>query len=333
MGSRSNHSFVGLGFAGFAWSTDTPSLVVAAISQAAEGTLVNAPDVTNSVMGLYYSTDSGLTWQMSVIMDGSQIVQTPLPTGGNQGGNAATAVVWNPIRKRFYAAIRYHGYYESTDGIHWTRLASQPGPGLTTTACPTNPGSTGSTACPIFRGALAVQPATGDTFTLTVNASNLDQGLWQDICASSGANCSTNIAFTHRLGGTALEAGSGNAVIRQADYNLSLAAVSATSSGVTDTLRYAGTIDVYKCSLAAGCILRNTTNAVNGCAAPAQVAPAQHALAALSTSGQPLLFIGNDGGLWRSSDGINQQSAVCSSDDATHFDNLNANLGSLAEVT
>ena len=331
-GVAGNHSFVGLGFAGFAWSTATPSLVVAAISQAAEGTLVNAPDATNSVMGLYYSTDSGLTWQMSVIMDGSQIVQTPLPTGGNQGGNAATAVVWNPIRQRFYAAIRYHGYYQSAEGVNWTRLSSQPGPGLTTTACPTNPGSTGSTTCPIFRGALAVQPITGDTFALTVNASNLDQGLWQDICASSGTGCSSSIAFSHRLGGTALEVGSGNTAINQADYNLALAAVSATTSGVPDTLLYVGTIDVYKCSVAAGCVLRNTTDAVDGCAAPAHVAPAQHALAALATSGQPLLYIGNDGGLWRSSDGINQQSAVCSAGDATHFSNLNANLGSLAEV-
>ncbi len=126
-------------------------------------------------MGLYYSTDSGVTWQMSTIMNGSQIVQTPLPGGGNQGGNAATAVVWNPIRQRFYAAIRFHGYYESADGINWTRLAAQPGTGLTTTACPTNPNSTGSTACPIFRGALAVQLTTGDTFALTVDANNLDQ--------------------------------------------------------------------------------------------------------------------------------------------------------------
>ena len=67
-----------------------------------------------------------------------------------------------------------------------------------------------------------------------------------------------------------------------------------------DTLLYAGTVDLYRCSLAAGCILRNTTNAADGCAAPAQVAPAQHAIAALATATQPLLYLGNDGGLWRS---------------------------------
>lgn len=47
------HSFVGLGFAGFAWSTVDPSLVVAAVSQSAEGVVVNASTKT-SVMGLMF---------------------------------------------------------------------------------------------------------------------------------------------------------------------------------------------------------------------------------------------------------------------------------------
>jgi hypothetical protein len=92
-GVAGNHLFSGLGFAGFAWSSTTAGTVVAAVSQAAAGTLVNAPDVTNSVMGLYYSTDAGVTWHMSTIMDGSQIVQTPQPSGADLGGRAATAVV------------------------------------------------------------------------------------------------------------------------------------------------------------------------------------------------------------------------------------------------
>ena len=53
-GAAGNHSFVGLGFAGFAWSTTSPNTVVAAVSQAAEGILVNKPDNLSSVMGLYY---------------------------------------------------------------------------------------------------------------------------------------------------------------------------------------------------------------------------------------------------------------------------------------
>ena len=333
-GIAGNHLFTGLGFAGFAWSTTTPGTVVAAVSQAAEGVLVNAADATNSVMGLYYSTDAGVTWQMSTIMDGSQPVQTPQFPSQLLGGRAATAVVWNPVRQRFYGAIRYHGYYESADGVTWTRLTNQPGQGLTVVNCPTDPTSLGSTSCPIFRGALAVQPNTGDTFALTVDQNNRDQGLWQDVCGLSGANCGNGIVmFGKQLPSTALEIGSGSTVVPEADYNLALAAAPSGPTGSTqDTIVYAGTTDLFRCSLAAGCVLRDTTNALNGCAAPAQVAPAQHAIATMATASQPLVYLGNDGGLWRSTDGVNEQSSPCSSDDATHFQNLNGGLGSLAEV-
>ena len=329
-GVAGHHSFVGLGVAGFAWDSQSPNLVVAALSQSAEGTVVNAPDAMYSVMGLYYSTDAGVTWQMATIEDGSQVVQRPLP--GGAPGNAVTAVVWNAARQRFYAAVRFHGYYESIDGITWTRLAHQPGTGLTTTACPIDSGSGVFATCPIFRGALAVQPATGDTFALTVDANNLDQGLWQDVCGLTGTSCATSpIAFGKQWPSAALEMGSGSTAIAQADYDLALAAVPAGG----DTLLLVGTMDLYRCSLAGGCVLRNTTNAVNGCAAPAMVSPAEHAIAALAgagASGAPLVYAGNDGGLWRSVDGVNQQQTPCSADDANHFQNLNGGLGSLAEV-
>ncbi|MDR3744619.1 MAG: choice-of-anchor D domain-containing protein [Acidobacteriaceae bacterium] len=333
-----NHSFVGLSVAGFAWSSASPGLVVAALSQSEEGVLVNAPNTSYSVMGLYYSADAGVTWQMATIKDGSQTVQQA--SSAAYPGNAATAVVWNPVRQMFYAAVRYHGYYQSSDGVAWTRLANQPGTGLSTTACPTNPNATGSSACPIFRGALAVQPTTGDTFALTVDANNLDQGLWQDVCGLSGSNCvQSPIAFGSHLNSTALEVGSGGAptTIAQGDYNLSLAAVATGTGSSADTLLFAGTMDLYRCSLAAGCaVLRNTTNANNGCTNPAMVSPSQHAIATLAGAGMgntpALVYVGNDGGLWRSLDGVDQQQAACSSDDANHFQNLNGGLGSLAEV-
>ena len=224
-GVAGNHSFTGLRFAGFAWSSSSSGLVVAAVSEAAEGTLVNGVDATNSVKGLYYSTDSGVTWQMAVIMDGSQVVQTPLPSGANLGGNAATAVVWNPVRQRFYAAVRYHGYYQSADGMTWTRLPHQPGAGLTTAACPTNPGLLGSAACPIFRGALAVQASSGDTFALTVDGNNADQGLVAGCVCDLRWECAGNaFSFGTQLASAPLEVGSGSTVIPEADYNLSLAA-------------------------------------------------------------------------------------------------------------
>jgi len=335
-GANGVHSFIGLGFAGIAWSTTTPGTVVAAVSDAAEGILVNAPDATYSTRGLYYSTDAGVTWQMATIQDGSpngvQTVQSPLPDGANQGGNAATAVVWNPVRQRFYAAVRYHGYYESADGTLWTRLAAQPGTALTAQNCPTDPGTTGSASCPIFRGALAVEPMTGDTFAFTVDANLLDQGIWRDVCGQTsgqqnGVCASAEPQFAARLNSSPLQAGAGSSEIAQGDYNLSLAAVASGS----DTLIFAGTIDLYRCSLAAGCVFRNTTNVDDGCAAPAMVAPAQHSIAVLAGAG-PLVYVGNDGGLWRSVDGVDQRGSPCAASDASHFDNLNGGIGSLAEV-
>ena len=160
--------FLGEGFAGFAWSTVNPQLVVAAVSQAYEGVLVNAVQPGNSYEGLYYSLDSGATWHLATIADSSgNYVQGPLAAFALPDGNAATSVVWNPVRQLFMAAVRFHGYYQSTDGANWTRMSAQPGSGLSSSNCPTNTGLTGSIACPIFRGTLAVNPFTGDTFAWT----------------------------------------------------------------------------------------------------------------------------------------------------------------------
>lgn len=337
-GAAGPHSFIGEGFAGFAWSTTSSNIVVAAVSSSAEGAVVQASTAGSSVRGLYYSTDAGATWQMATLQDGAQIVQSPGSDFSAYEGNAATAVVWNPIRRRFYAAVRYHGYYESADGRTFTRLAAQPGSGLSATACPTRTGTTGLTNCPIFRGALAAQPVSGDMFALTVAGGNTDTGLFQDTCNLSGSACASGtVQWSRQLVSTPLEYGT-TGTIAQGDYNLALAAVpAATALSQTDTLLFAGVGDLFRCktSDANGCALRNTTNATTGCAAPAKVAPAQHAIAFQTVSDNaaaPLVFFGNDGGLWRSTDGVNQQATSCSADDATHFDNLNGGLGSLAEV-
>ena len=332
-GVNGNHSFAGLATAAIAFSSTTPTLVVAAFTTSPESTIVNAEN-SFSIPGLYYSTDSGNTWQMSTIMDGSQVVQQPQQLGTGQVGNAVTAVVWNSLRQKFFAAVQGHGYYSSPDGITWTRLAAQPGTNLTTTNCPVGVNGLGNpTTCPIFRGALAVQPVTGDLYALTVDVNNLDQGLWQDLCNATSGACSNNApTFANRIDNAALEAGSGNTAIAEGNYNLTLAAEPSTSNS---TLLFAGTIDLYRCVISANsstCALRNTTNALNGCSTPAAVAPSQHALAAL-TAASPLIFIGNDGGLWRSLDGVAETGSTCASTDASHFNNLNASLGSLAEIT
>jgi hypothetical protein len=324
-------SFAGEGFAGFAWSTVNPQLAVAAVTQAYEGTLVDALRPQQSYEGLYYSSDAGASWHMATIRDGGGAdVQGPLDTFARPDGNAATAVVWNPVRKLFVAAVRYHGYYQSTDGATWTRLAAQPGTGLTTAFCPTNAGAVGSIACPIFRGALAVNPQTGDTFAWTVDAYNQDQGIWQDQCAMNGGACTNQaIAFQQQWNTAALERSTidGAATIANGDYNLALAAV---PNGQETTL-LAGANDLWKanCPLAQGCQWRNTTNSTVGYCA--QVGEFQHALE--WNRANPLeIFVGNDSGLWRSMDAIGETGQVCAASDATHFQNLNGGLGSLTEV-
>jgi hypothetical protein len=323
------YGFAGEGFAGFAWSTSNPQRVVAAVSQAYEGTLVNADWAKSSYEGLYYSSDGGATWSLATITDGAgEDVQGPADPFAQPDGNAATSVVWNPVRGLFVAAVRYHGYYQSADGIRWTRMAAQPGAGLTTQMCPTNSGITGSPACPIFRGTLAVNPLTGDTFAWTVDAYNQDQGLWQDQCAASAGACTNQtVTFARQWPTKALETSSwlGPATIENGDYNLALAAVPSQQ----DTLLLAGDNDLWKCSLAMGCAWRNTTNSTVGFCSG--VGEYQHAVA--WNSSNPLeIFVGNDSGLWRSTDAIGETGSVCSSSDASHFQNLNGSLGSLAEV-
>jgi hypothetical protein len=321
-------SFAGEGFAGFAWSTVNTQLVVAAVSQAYEGTLVGAGFSGVSCQGLYYSSDGGVKWQLARITDGGEAdVQGPYDAFAYPDGNAATSVVWNPVRRLFVAAVRFHGYYQSTDGITWTRLVNQPGststiPSLTGAYCPTNSGRTGSSDCPIFRGTLAVNPHTGDTFAWTVDINNQDVGIWQDQCAVSANACSNQtITFAKKLNTAALELNTaqGRATIANGDYNLALAAV---PSG-QDTLLVAGANDLWKCSLAMGCEWRDTTNA--GTCMSAHVGGYQHALEWNPANPMEIL-VGNDSGLWRSMDAIGETGAACSTADASHFQNLNGNL-------
>ena len=321
-------SFTGEGFAGFAWSAINPQLVVAAVSQAYDSVVVDAGVANVSYQGLYYSSDSGASWHLATITDGAgKVVQGPSDLFDLPDGNAATSVVWNPVRQLFIAAVRYHGYYQSTDGITWTRMAAQPGASLATQMCPTNAGSTGSISCPIFRGVSAVNPQTGDTFAWTVDVNDQDQGLWQDQCAISNGLCTNAaITFANQWNTASLESNTfeGAATIAEGVYNLALAAVPSQQ----DTVVFAGANDLWKCSLANGCKWQNTTNSTT--CMSAQVGEFQHALA--WNQANPLeIFVGNDSGLWRSTDGIGETGS-CSSDDASHFQNLNGSLGSLAEV-
>lgn len=314
-------SFFGEAFTGFAWGTSSPNFVVAGLVPAAGAYSVNAGDINSSAIGLYYSQDAGQTWQMATVQDG----QYKVLQSANQlsVGVPVLTVVWNPVRRIFVAAIRNHGFYSSLDGITWNRMATQPGSALSTAACPFLGGGSGSPNCPIQQAALTVQPGTGDMFAIATSQSDTDSGLWQDTCAAVHGSCaSPTPTFATQLPIAPLETSPGT--ISGASHSLWLQAI--PSGG--DTLLFAGTQDISRCSLAAGCVWRNTTN-VNNCAA-AQVGAVQHSVAPVS--GTTTLFFGNDRGLWRTRDGVNQQAPACSSDDAAHFDNLNGSLAGSVEV-
>lgn len=325
--SNLKYWFLGEGFAGFAWSTTSSNTVVAAVSQAWGGYLADATLSGYSSQGLYYSTDAGKMWTLATIKDGSTVIQGQGAIFAGPDGNAATAVVWNPVRKVFIAAVRYHGYYSSSDGITWTRLSTQPGAKLTTANCPSNAGATGSPACPIFRGALAVNSTTGDTFAWAVDSSNQDQGLYQDVCSASSGACSTTIAWGTQWPTSNLEISDslGSSTIENGDYNLTLAVVPQDQ----DTMIVAGANDLWQCSLAMSCAWRNTTNSAS--CMTAKVGEYQHAIE-WNPSNTDEILVGNDSGLWRSMDGIAETGTACAATDASHFDNLNGQLGSLSEV-
>jgi hypothetical protein len=228
----------------------------------------------------------------------------------------------------FFAAVRSHGFYSSSDGVTWSRLANQPGPGLSAVACPPAPSSAG---CPIYRGEISAVLGRKEMYAWYVDGSDNDQGMWKSL---DGGNSWTQIATTSiaacgdPTGGCGTENGA---------YNLALLAI---PNGATATDIYAGAVNLYKCrinSQSPACNGPNTflnlTHAF-GCApnfgSPAHVHPAQHAIDGIAVNGAALLYFANDGGLYRALDGY---TGLVSGDCAGSnlFDSLNATLGAMTQ--
>jgi hypothetical protein len=128
--------------------------------------------------------------------------------------------------------------------------------------------------------------------------------------------------------------------VQQGTYNLELLAM--PDGGATDL--YAGAINLYKCQISSLNLTCTASPFINlthvyGCipvAAPSQVHPDQHSLAAMipssgSDSGNALLYFANDGGIYRALDGYHGLvSGSCSG--INQFDDLNQQLGSMAQL-
>jgi hypothetical protein len=320
-------SFAGLGMARLAFSSASgqTSTVVAAAATTSEGVIEGA-SASGTKRGLYTSLDAGQTWTYNVLSD----------LGGVTDATSATSVVFNAGAGQFFAAIRYHGFYSSRDGITWTRLAVQPGGSmLSTTACP--PQSTANNyGCPIYRGEIAVVPGRSEMYvwyvSVSANGGVVDGGIWESV---NGGASWTSVSDTGMTNCGDVE-GCG---VQQGTYDLSLLAI----PNVADTDLYAGAVNLYKCTLKPsnpGCTVQpfiNLTHAYgcNPIGAPAHVHPAQHAIASVvpsagSDSGNVLLYLANDGGVYRALDGVyGLNTGACSG--TNRFDDLNLNLGSTSQ--
>ena len=322
-------SFSGLGGTRMAFSTANVNLVVSAMATSSEG-LIDGAVTAGTTRGLYTSVNAGQTWTYNALVD----------PGGATDATSATSIAYNAAANSgaglFFAAVRYHGFYSSPDGTHWTRLATQPGGAvLSSAACP--PQSTSNQrACPIYRAEITVVPGRNEMYawyvSLDASGSVADRGIWQSINggASWAAISSSGISNCGDIAGCGVEQGT---------YNLELLAV--PNGSATDL--YAGAVNIYKCAISvanpacASSPFMNLTHAY-GCVpagAPAHVHPDQHAIAAIipavgGDSRSELLYFANDGGVYRALNGYSGlNSGSCSA--SNQFDDLNQNLGSLAQ--
>ena len=316
------YSFAGLGLSQIEFSKANPRLVVAAAASASHGIVEGLESPLGANRGLYYSTDAGATWNAATISD----------SGGTVSGASATSVIFNAASGKFYAAVRYHGFYASTDGANWARLATQPGPGLGSAACPVQ--ALQPSTCPIYRGMISVVPnragasGLGEMYVWYVNDSDANQGIW----SSSNGGVSWS-----RIDDTAITncgdpfGGCGTA---QGSYNLTLAAV--PNGAATDL--YAAATNLYKCTIYSGSSACNGSGAntfvnlthVYGCSDIAKVHPNQHAIDFFVSNGTALMFFANDGGIYRALDGFTGlTTGMCGL--SNHFDNLNATLGPMTQ--
>lgn len=318
-------SFSGLGGTRLAFSTASgqANTAVAAMATTSEG-MIDGAVTANTSRGLYTSLDAGQNWTYDALID----------PGGATDATSATSVIYNASAGLFFAAIRYHGFYSSPDGVTWTRLATQPGATLlSTTACP--PQSTANNrACPIYRGEITSVPGRNEMYAWFIYFSNdnpADGGIWQSLNGGASWTSISDSGITDC--GDSFGCG-----VQQGSYNLELLAVPNASG--TDL--YAGAINLYKCAITSqspgcGSSFMNLTH-VYGCApiaALAHVHPDQHALGYLipasgGDSGNALMYFANDGGIYRALNGFTGlNTGSCAG--TNQFDDLNQNLGSLTQ--
>ena len=326
--AASGESFLGIGFSKIAFSTANPSVVVAATAGDNGLDLGLEEDANSTARGLYYSRDAGVTWNRVILSDGAVAA-------------SATAVIYNASAGSggtFYASIRRHGLYSSTDGQHFTRLTTQPGAGLASSVCPA---MSNANTCLIYRGEFAVVPGRNEMYIWVIdvqpgidgNPAAVDEGIWKTTTGGTSWTQIPDNGITN-CGDSAFGANSGCGV-EQGYYNLELAAI--PNGSLTDI--YAGAVNLYKCTLQGGTVCTqadwiNLTH-VYGCnpgplGALAHVHPDQHAVSLMVANGKAVGYFAHDGGISRTLDGYSDlNTGSCSG--TNQFDSLSETLGSMTE--
>lgn len=303
----------GIAFSSVVFSADNPNLVVAGAGASGVGFGSRIETATDERFGIFYSTDAGQSWTRATFLDGTTLVKPW----------SVSSIVYNPVQHLFYAAVGFQGIYSSSDGANWSRLASQPGPGLSLLNCP----AYFSTTCPMFRGALTIRPGADEMYAWYVDLNSNDQGMYKT--TDGGQTWTTLDESGITTCGDAAGCGT-----EQGFFNLVLSAVP-ESSGGTDL--YAGAVNLFKCSITSAnptCSaipFLNLTH-VYGCSpigSLAHVHPDQHAIAFASGNLQ-IIYFGNDGGVYRTLNGVGLSSGSCGGT-PNPFDNLNGTMGSLAQ--
>ena len=320
--------FHGLAFAKIAFSADNPSLVVAAAASSSEGLAVGAESPNYaSKRGLYYSTDTGVSWHLASVVD----------SGSSGPSNAsATSVIYHSVEHKFYAAVRFHGFYSSSDGINWTRLANQPPSAthdLSQANCPTQPVALPDN-CPLYRAEITQVPGRDEMYAWFVDGLDTptDEGVyltrdggnsWITINTAGIANCGD-------AEGCGTEDGT---------YALTITAV---PNGSTATDIYAGSTNLYRCRLnpvsnptcsAANNGFVNLTHAY-GCSpvgSYSHMHPEQHGIA-YSQANAATIYFANDGGVYRSTSNFGTTISGQCGTTSYPVDNLNGTLGSMAQL-
>ena len=195
-------------------------------------------------------------------------------------------------------------------------------------ACPAHT----SASCPIYRGEISVVPGRNEMYVWYVDGSDTNQGVWKSTNGGTSWTKLTDTGITSC--GDPIGCGT-----EQGFYNLQLAAV---PNGATSTDLYAGTINLYKCTIASSSPTCGGTGSnkflnlthVYGCApnfgSIAHVHPDQHGIDFMVVNSQAIMYFANDGGIYRALDGYTGlTTGTCGGSNL--FDSLNQTLGSMTQ--